>query len=270
MQADVGLLTGLCSSQPHHPVHPEPSVIPALPEYPAMGPCRFNLGSLTGEVTVATIADSYNQAVHYRPNAFMVPSGNTGREFIKQLTKYLECFGHSRPYESHALKIAMVYQMLLLQKPYKCTNSSFSKCLQHRMVLWKQGKLDELLHECQTIHNQLNKHQIRQRSRQPDPAQSFATLITKGKIHSALDQLTDGQSGCVLHSDEKVGSKTVLEILKEKHPATAPLHVESIIMDTPPTPPHLIQFEALTRQVIRRAALNTHGSAGPSGVDTDT
>ena len=74
----------------------------------------------------------------------------------------------------------------------------------------------------------------------------------------------------MLHSDEKVGSKTVLEILKEKHPATAPLHVESIIMDTPPTPPHPIQFESLTRQVIRRAALNTHGSAGPSGVDADT
>ena len=31
-----------------------------------------------------------------------------------------------------------------------------------------------------------------------------------------------------------------------------------------------IQFESLTRQVIRRAALNTHGSAGPSGVDADT
>ena len=95
-------------------------------------------------------------------------------------------------------------------------------------------------------------------------------LIKNGKLHSALDQLTDGQSGCVLHSDEKVGSKTVLEILKEKHPATAPLHVESIIMDTPPIPPHPIQFESLTRQVIRRAALNTHGSAGPSSVDADT
>ena len=38
---------------------------------------------------------------------------------------------------------------------------------------------------------------------------------------------------------------------------------------TAPTPPHPIQFEALTRQVVLRAALNTHGAAGPSGVAAD-
>ena len=37
----------------------------------------------------------------------------------------------------------------------------------------------------------------------------------------------------------------------------------------PPNPPHPVQFEALTRQVICQAALHTTGAAGPSGVDAD-
>ena len=117
-----------------------------LPVYCALPTTgRFTLGCLSEEDTAAAISSVYEEAVHFKPNAFLVPNGSVGRKFVRQLSEYLACFGNAGSYQGQALKIAMVFQQLLLQKPHRSQVPSFSKCLQRRMDLWQQGDIEQLL-----------------------------------------------------------------------------------------------------------------------------
>ena len=60
------------------------------------------------------------------------------------------------------------------------------------------------------------------------------------------------------------------DILKAKHPPAAMIEQSAVLSGTPLEPPHPVRFETLTRDIATRAALYTHGAAGPSGVDADT
>ena len=65
---------------------------------------------------------------------------------------------------------------------------------------------------------------------------------------------------------EKQGSKTVLEVLKEKHPEAQQIS-EGVLIEAAKMPFHPIIFERIDGEAIRRAALHTEGTAGPSGID---
>ena len=241
-----------------------------LPEYATVQLDRFTLGPLGGEAGSSAINDAYAEAVHYRPNAFEVPNGSAGRAFVTQLSKYLLCFGNAGSFEGQALKVAMVFQQLLLQKPFRSSSTAYAKCLQRRLDTWQQGDLGQLLHECRTIQSQLEKQEKRQQSRESDSARHFASLVETGKLGSALRQLSDGPSGGIHHRDNVIGDASVRDILKDKHPQAEPLRLDAVIPGQAPAPPHLVLFESLTREVVRRAALHTQGAAGPSGVDADS
>ena len=147
-----------------------------------------------------------------------------------------------------------------------------TKCLKSRIERWKLGEITQLLHECWTIQDQLIRQKQRENGSQESSAKSFSSLVTNGKLHSALRQLEEGDGGGVLNLDEKIDGKTVRDILKEKHPPAQRASHSSIISEEPPEQPRPVLFESLTREVVRCAALNTHvrhGAAGPSGVDSD-
>ena len=133
----------------------KPPMITTIPPYHAMRVSHFKLGRLGQDEAIVTISAAYRRIVELRPNTFEVSYGTSGREFIEQLSIYLNCFAQGGPYERHDLMIAMVYQGLLLQKPFNCSPSLASKCLRRRLDQWKWGELDELLYECETIHQQL-------------------------------------------------------------------------------------------------------------------
>ena len=61
-------------------------------------------------------------------------------------------------------------------------------------------------------------------------------------------------------------TKTVLDVLKEKHPAPGDI-TQEVLHGTSEKPFHPVIFEAIDSEVVRRAALHTEGSAGPSGID---
>ena len=85
----------------------------ALPDHPSASTGPFTLGSMDNHATADAINTAYEEAVHFRPNTFSVPQGSAGKAFISQLSRYLSCFGDAGPYESQAIKIAMVFQQLL-------------------------------------------------------------------------------------------------------------------------------------------------------------
>ena len=93
-------------------------------------------------------------------------------------------------------------------------------------------------------------------------AQQFNKLTSTGKISSAIAKITDTSKG-VLSLDETVKGQTV-----EKHLPVKPInktYTTSCSEDTIPF--HSSTFDQINAQKIRKAAMTTHGSHGPSGLD---
>ena len=132
------------------------------------------------------------------------------------LSQYLLVFGNAGMYQGQALKIAMLFQMLLLQKPFQSNPSSYAKCLKRRLELWRVGAILKLMEECRTIHEQLAKHQQRHEKSNPDGAKRFAFLVTEGKLGTALAHLEEDASMGVLNLDDRIGNDTVRDILTAK------------------------------------------------------
>ena len=126
----------------------------APPDHPSASTGPFTLGSMDNHATADAINTAYEETVHFRPNTFSVPQGSAGKAFISQVSCYQACFGDAGPYESQAIKIAMVFQQLPLQKnPQKSLSHSFAKCLQRCLGHWNKGDLHHLLHKCRTIQH---------------------------------------------------------------------------------------------------------------------
>ena len=238
-----------------------------LPHHSPAATGAFTLGTMDSQTTAATINAAYEEAVHFRPNTFNVPHGSSGKAFVAQLSVYLQGFGDSGPFEGQALRIAMVFQQLLLQKT-RPPSQSLAKCLQTRLHQWNNGEIDQLRHECRTIQQLLQSQSST--TAQSTDARHFANLVTGGKLTSAIHMLQEGGRGGVLELDDRVGDSTVRDVLKSKHPIGQPANPDALIPGQAPIPPHPVQFEALNRASIRRAALHTQGGAGPSGVNADT
>ena len=71
-----------------------------------------------------------------RKNTFLVPYGKTGRDFIEQLTKYINNWNNGLEMQHISLKAAVVHLALGLQKP-----SQKSKAKEHQECLAKRLEL---------------------------------------------------------------------------------------------------------------------------------
>ena len=93
--------------------------------------------------------------------------------------------------------------------------SSNSKTLSGRIILWKQSILDELFTEAKALHV---RHPKQKKSEVNEEAKQFDKLMSTGKISAANGCLSDKKTKGVL-SQQVIKGKTVLSILKEKHPS---------------------------------------------------
>ena len=63
-------------------------------------------------------------------------------------------------------------------------------------------------------------------------------------------------------------SKTVRDVLKEKHPEAMDVKHDTLLAEMDgPKAPHPVHFDCLTGSLIKTAALRTFGGAGLSGID---
>ena len=90
--------------------------------------------------------------IKWRKNIFKIPSGKSSKDFINELTYWLDQYNRETEFQGVALKVFMLLQSLLLQKPSKNSKAKddFSK-LGERINLCKAGKIDELLREGRDI-----------------------------------------------------------------------------------------------------------------------
>ena len=101
---------------------------------------------------------------------------------------------------------------------------------------------------------------------------SFFKLMRKGKVKAALRLLTN-QKGMILNVNSPLNKeggddRTVLDELKAKHPPKGPICKEAVLEDCG-IEFHSVIFDSIDGDTIQRAALNTNGAAGPSGIDAE-
>ena len=239
-----------------------------LPEYKPSPAANFRWGRLTGAEFSHVTRCAYSEIVHWRRNTFMVPSGKAGKLFVRELTALFNAYAQGSALEVVALTAAMVACALLLQKPHPT-----SKCRDHvtalerRLSAWKDGDIDGLMREGRTIQTHLQSR--RHNASEEQNSRVFSKLMFEGKTRAALRYLSENSSSGLLDIDENVDERrTVLDVLRAKHPPAADVHQEALITTTNEPPEvHPVLFDCLTSQSIRNAALRTQGSAGPSGVD---
>ena len=126
------------------------------------------------------------------------------------------------------------------------------KCLVRRLSLWQQGDIPTLLLQGRTIQQKLT-NSFSGDDHTERLAKSFSKHIRKGNVKSALWMLSRIQ-GSSLSAKETVdqdnqGSRTVLEVLKEKHPEAQQIS-EGVLIEAAEIPFHPIMFESIDGEAI--------------------
>ena len=185
--------------------------------------------------------------------------------FIETLNRTLNSLIENNE-KTFAMYAAIIFPHLLLCKTKSKNDGSLSKTIARRLKQWQDGDLDGVYNEGKALQMRLLKG-IRRKTE--TEAQQFNKLMNTGKITSAIAKLTDTSKG-VLSLDEIFKGKTVEQTLIEKHPPSKPIDENYI---TPVSNETILfnqsLFDQINGQHIKKAAMRTHGSHGPSGLDSN-
>ena len=145
-----------------------PSMVSVMPQsidnyedpwpLPTRSQPNFQWGSKDGKAFCDNIMidEAYNDIIHWKRNIFLLPSGATGKAFIREITRLLQTFAEGSAMECIALKASFVMQILLLQKPSQKSKSRDHVTHQKRRLdLWKQGNIPSLVEEGRCIQRYL-------------------------------------------------------------------------------------------------------------------
>ena len=106
------------------------------------------------------------------------------------------------------------------------------RLLNRRMETWKNEHFDELLFEFKRCSKHLKKSTRSKLDDSSHISKVFSHLMMKGQIRAAVRWITERTSkGGVLDASACIGSgsKTVLDVLKEKHPDPSQSSVDSFL-----------------------------------------
>ena len=249
-----------------------------LPSYePAACPDFVWAEGVCGADFVHCMEAAYEEVVGWRRNLFMTPSGKAGKTFISETTRLLVGLADATAMEGIALKAMVVFHVVCLQKPSATsTSNQHLAALESRLAKWSAGNVDALLREGRAIQQQLPKKykQSGEAEQAEHDARVFARLVMQGKIKAAIRYVCEQASNTGVLSISQVVStstnldetKTVGDILQEKHPVGSPMQPGAVLFG-PVADFQPVIFSQLDGDVVRQAALRSQGAPGPSGVD---
>lgn len=177
--------------------------VPLLPTYTIMSTPTFVWGTCNAETFTQLLDNAYLEVVHWKPNKFKLPRGNAGKAFVLELTRLYKAFATGSALESVALKAAVIFPIIVLQKPSRSSKHKNNRsCLERRMPLWLDGNLAELLHEGRTIQKRLPKSTPGSKKKDKSPsARIFSQNMFQGKTKAALNVVRQkGKSGLMTKS----------------------------------------------------------------------
>ena len=202
-----------------------------------------------------------DEIIQWRKNLFKLPSGKASKDFINELTECLNHYNIESENKGIAIKVHMILPSILLQKPSKTSKAKEHLAkLGQRMLLWKEGKVDDLMRENRCIQRKL---QQTRKHNSEDTARIFAKLMFQGKVNAALKFLSEEND----HGIHELNNE-VIETLKEKHPKPAKIH-EDILLQGPIDIVTPAYFDSIDESMIKNAARLTKGAAGPSNLDAE-
>ena len=209
---------------------------------------------------------AYREVMHWKPNLFVPPSGNAANDLTAEMTRLLLSFVEKTGLERIAMTAFFLLPHLVLQLPATRRAAAKRKAMIRRLEMWRAGNIEELLKEGRAIQERLRSN------RGPTGWQrGFVRLMLCGRSSAAMRLLRSGSSRGVLSLDESLEGKTVRDILREKHPDASSANPDFI--EAAPLPRsqhgHAVLFESVDGEAIVKAAMATHGSAGPSGLDAN-
>ena len=156
----------------------------------------------------------------------------------------------------------MVIPVLILQRTSnKCITPETKSHVGRRLNLWKNKDVEGLLNETRTIQKKLPQRQKPQTTE--EKTKIFAKLVLEGKANAAIPPLDGDTSGGVLPL-----SADVIETLRQKHPNANPSN-DTMMLHGPFNHVNIIIFDGVHADLVRKYAIRTKGSHGPSGMDAD-
>ena len=260
-------------SQPPPPLPPPPPPPPPQPppsqqhppqhEQDATGVRRGNLfwKGLEEEHAKKWVNDTYIEVVGWSANnLFEPPKCGAMTHIIKEMVSLLHNYNQNTPLAPLSLKTIFIFPHLFLQKTHqKSKSAEHVKALKRRTDMWQNNKLNDLLEEARTIQKRLPRLQNNGTDTK-DKARKFADKMRQGNVASAIRGLSEQSTGGVLPLTDDT-----IKQLEEKHPP--PSNSEGLRLEGRHQPPNPVIYEAITGELIWKKALQTHGSAGPSGLD---
>ena len=145
------------------------------------------------------------------------------------------------------------------------------RLLERRLSLWNEEKFDVLLQEAVRCNRAL-KH----RNKPHDSAhvdKIFTRLMMQGRIQAAMRWITDRSNTRLLVPTDEievkgvngfVGKKSVVEVLRSKHPDSHPPYSLSLLAVD--KFPHFDEPE-ITGDLIHKTVFGIQGGTGPGGCD---
>jgi hypothetical protein len=209
------------------------------------------------------IFEAYEKIVYWRKNLFELPKGAIGKEFIKEMTRQINDWSSKSPDRDISLKSLMVMPSLLLQRTsIKCKSSEIKRHLERRMQLWKDKKVNELIHECVAIQTRLQKGESKVKENK-EIARRFSRLMMQGKVNPAIRLLDQEISPGILSLTDET-----LKCLHDKHPNAEPKY-NDMLLNGPLRIINTVIYDNINADLVRKCAIKTKGASGPSGLDAD-
>ena len=214
---------------------------------------------------IETTRKLYAEVVHWKPVFMILSKNKVGYNFIEVLSRTLSNLIENNK-NTFAMHAAIIFPHLLLCKTKSEIDGFLSTTIARRVKQWQDGDLDGLYNEGKALQMRLLKGSRRKTETE---AQQFNKLMNTGKISSSIPKLRDTSKG-VLSRDEIVKGKTVEQTLIEKHPTSKPIDENYITpVSNETTLFHPSIFDQINGQHIKKAAMRTHGSHGPTGLDAN-
>ena len=157
-------------------------------------------------------------------NHFELTKGNAGKEYVAEITKWIDRWYNKTRKREIAFDVIMCMPHLLLQKTTKKSKRKEDKIvLERRLEMRKNGEIAELLNECQTLQNKLPTNSARTDDI-ADVAKRFKNCMIMGNMNGALRLLeSDAAVGVLPINDE------TKNLLLQKHPKAEPKFVEALL-----------------------------------------